>query len=190
MSLFRKLLSLYDNPDQPQASLLSRLEQHGHYKILLTSLHDTGVAEVLNEPGPITLFAPTDDAFARVPRLVELLHDNDRLHAILRHHICIGRFDSTALRGVAKLRPMEGPEIETTHDQAVQDARIVEPDMPAWNGIAHGIDRLLILENHSWLREAGEAVKEDLRVGTLQAAKWIKLSAEKVERALAKNAAQ
>lgn len=189
MSFIRRMLSLYQPDERPAETLMTVLQRQGRYNIFLTALRDTGHDQLLYEPGPLTVFAPVDAAFARHPSLIDLLHDRDHLDGLLLHHCCTGKFDRNSLLGIAKLRPMDGPEIETRSKRAeVKDAHIIQADMHAWNGVAHGIDRLLIRENHSWLRDAGEAVKEDLRAGTLQAAKWVKLSAEKVERALANSA--
>ncbi|MCW8132996.1 MAG: fasciclin domain-containing protein [Planctomycetota bacterium] len=189
MSFIRKLLSFYHPSERPAETLMTVLQRQGRYKLFLAALRDTGHDQLLYEPGPLTVFAPTDAAFTRHPRLMDLLHDYDHLDGVLLHHFCIGQFDRNSLLGIAKLRPMDGPEIETcAKSPDVKDARILQADLRAWNGIAHGIDRLLIRENHSWLRDAGAAVKADLRAGTLQAAQWIKLSAEKVERALTQSA--
>lgn len=190
MSWIRKLLSFYDTGDRPTANLMTVLEEQGRYKILLAALRDTELDRLLGEPGPLTIFAPTDAAFARVPKLEDLLADRMRLESVLMHHVCIGQFDRTALKGIAELRPLDGRCIATAGGHAaLRDAQLVQPDLRAWNGIAHGIDRLLVREtpSPSWLREAGETVKEDLRAGTLQAAKWVRHSAEKVERALTKS---
>lgn len=191
MSFIRKLLSFYQPAERPAETLMTVLQRQGRYKLFLAALRDTGHDQLLYEPGPLTVFAPTDSAFARHPKLLELLHDQEHLDGLVLHHICIGQFDRNSLLGIAKLRPMDGPEIETcSKSPDVKDARILQADLRAWNGVAHGIDRLLIRENHSWLRDAGAAVKADLRAGTLHAAKWIKLSAEKVERALSHSASR
>ncbi len=185
MNILRKIKGMFGADDTPKQNLLEALRRRGGYTIFLATLQDTGNDVLLTGPGPFTVFAPTDAAFERMPRLAKLLHDRHTLRLVLRRHICPGLIESSTLRGITVLHPLEGADIETAaHSITVQDAHIVDPDLRARNGVAHGIDHLLLRKNHAWLRECGEFMEEEIRAGMHQACEWIKLGALKAENAI------
>mgnify|MGYP003353282597 CR=1 FL=1 len=80
----------------PPADILETATADGSFQILVAALHAAGLAETLKGPGPFTLFAPTDEAFARLPESIssQLLSSENRqqLRTILNYHVVPGRF--------------------------------------------------------------------------------------------------
>jgi uncharacterized surface protein with fasciclin (FAS1) repeats len=188
MNMLDKLMSLSESDFSRRKTIVEVLRVKEKYKILLMALKETRIDLFLSRPGPFTLFAPNDAAFDKVPKLAELLSDTKRLKSVIYRHICAGRFDQQSLGGVAMLRPIEGEALDTgaRGNLIIQDAHIVEPNLLAWNGVAHGIDKVLIRENHSWLREAGAELEERLKMGSAKANEWIQTGTQKLEAAISK----
>lgn len=155
--------------EEASATILERLEKDGNYTILLAALKDSGVDKTLEGKGKFTFFAPNNKAFEKVPTLAELLGDKEKLGAILRHHIIAGQEMTTKeIAQKKQLTPLEGEplEVEVNKDEIeINDAKIVQSDIRASNGIYHGIDHVLMKENDSMLREFGSAVERGLKKG-------------------------
>lgn len=183
-------------PKQPAApltletrGLMDVLKADGRYKILVSALESTGLDTKLDAAGTVTFFAPTDKAFQRVPKLAELLRDNARLAAILRHHVLENRrLDTHMLRSEALLTPMEGKAIKITAQETSilldDDAKIVHPNADLRNGLLHGIDHVLMENNDSMLREAGATVEEGVKDGAKKVYDGLKTGADKIKDAL------
>jgi len=188
MNMLDRLMGHSEASFTRRKNIIDVLRERREYTILLSALKIALVDQFLSRPGPVTLFAPTDAAFEKLPDLPELLEDRPRLKSLLYRHICAGRFDQQSLHGVAMLRPIEGDALDTGSRETliIQNARIVEPNMRAWNGVAHGIDKVLLCENHSWLREVGDEVELRIRSGAARATEWIQTGTQRVEAAISK----
>lgn len=127
--------------------ILDVLAKAGQFETLRRVLGSAGLSEQLSYPGPWTFFAPTDDAFdALAPGRVEgLMQDAERAHNVLSYHLVQGRYASERLTNVKSLKTVNGHRlrVETAQGLHVGKARIVERDLLAGNGIAHGIDTVL-----------------------------------------------
>lgn len=151
MHLLNKLMHPPQSFVKPRRTFIDALRERPGYKVLSTLLVDTGIDEYLRRPIPLTLFAPTDEAFGKVRQLADLLKDEKRLRSMLYRHICAGRFDLRALGKIARLRDSDGTNSQNrAHVSLIQDARIVEADIRSWNGYLHGIDHVLLKENCAW----------------------------------------
>lgn len=151
MHLLNKLMHPPQTLVKPRKTFLDALRGRPGYKVFTALLVDTGIVEFLLRPLPYTVFAPTDEAFGKVPNLAELLRDEKRLRSMLFRHICAGRFDLRALGSVARLRNIDGvTEQRRAHTSLIQDASIVEADIRSWNGLLHGIDQVLVKETGVW----------------------------------------
>lgn len=136
---------------RPPENLLATMHRTGHFKHLMAAVRATGLATTLDAAGPYTLFAPNDYAFGKLPNnvLTDLLKPENtaRLTAILKLHVVSGHVMS-AVAGEAptSLRSLQGEElaINTAQGLRVSNARIVERDMEASNGVIHAIDTVLI----------------------------------------------
>ncbi len=119
----------------------------------LTSLLKTaGLADILQQPGPYTVFAPTNDAFAALPaatlQQLEQPENKEALVKILRYHVVPGAVTASQL-SAGKLTTDEGKtvniKIDSTNSQvSVNDARVLQADVKASNGIIHAINQVLI----------------------------------------------
>jgi uncharacterized surface protein with fasciclin (FAS1) repeats len=96
--------------------------------------------DTLTGKGPFTVFAPTDEAFAKLPEgtLEALLADKDKLTQILTYHVVPGKVNAEAVSGVSKLSTVQGNELP------VADIKIAKTDIKASNGVIHVIDEVLI----------------------------------------------
>ena len=123
----------------------------GQFSILLTAAKAAGLDDDLASPGPITLFAPTDAAFAALPagKLDELMKPENKtqLEALLKHHIVSGKVTSTDLRGASTETAMNGSlAIDSSNPDAIRiaDAHLVGPDITTSNGVIHTLDKVLL----------------------------------------------
>lgn len=121
----------------------------GGFKTLVKLVQDAGLVGVLKSPGPFTVFAPTDEAFAKVPKetLDALAKDKAQLAAVLQYHVltsawAVDDFKLVKSTGTALGKPVTF-KIEGTTVQ-VNDARVVKPGIAASNGIIHVVDKVLI----------------------------------------------
>jgi uncharacterized surface protein with fasciclin (FAS1) repeats len=117
---------------------------------LAAALTASGVSTALEQPGPLTFFAPTNDAFAVLPQdqLDALLADPTTLTPILQYHIVIDNVAAAHLGTLGAALSSSGQPITVTvqgdGSVLVNDARIVQPDIPAANGAIHLIDKVLV----------------------------------------------
>ena len=124
----------------------------GNFQVFTKALVDAGFKESLKDKGAYTVFAPTDDAFAKVPKakLDDLLRPENResLQLLLRNHIVLGKLMATELMRLDKTKTAKGEEmrIDSRDGLRIQDARILLPDLEASNGVLHGIDTVLMPE--------------------------------------------
>ena len=126
----------------------------GEFDTLVAAIRAAGLEETLRQPHSYTVFAPTDEAFAKLPAQVleDLLkpENRDQLVQILTYHVIYERrIVSTAIRRRPMVRTMQGGmvHIHRARDMVmVNDARIVMPDITTKNGIIHAIDEVLIPE--------------------------------------------
>lgn len=124
----------------------------GDFDTLVSALNVTGLAGTLSGPGPYTVFAPTDEAFLKLPPgVLENLTTNESqrntLRDILTYHVVPGIVLSSDLRDGMVLRTMEGGDLKVTVENGqmmVNGVNIVRPSINASNGVIHAIDAVLI----------------------------------------------
>ena len=121
----------------------------GSFKSLAAALQAAGLVQTLKGPGPFTVFAPTDEAFAKIPKadLDALLKDKAKLTAVLSYHVFAGNANSTDLRGLKDLSTVQGGRIKIEATKAslkVDAATVVKADVPASNGVIHVIDSVVL----------------------------------------------
>lgn len=138
-------------PEGPKKTILETATAAGSFKTLLTAVRAAGLEEALGQKGPFTVFAPTDAAFAKLPRgtLATLLDPANRatLSAILRFHVVAGRVDAaTALQaGTAKTLADSTLRISLRDGRLrVQGATVTQNDVETANGVIHIIDSVLL----------------------------------------------
>lgn len=123
----------------------------GSFKTLVAAVKAAGLAATLEGTGPFTVFAPNDDAFAKLPKatLDDLLkpENKTKLTAILTYHVVSGKVMSKSLAGKAtKTKSVQGAElsIDATKDVMVENAKVVKADIETSNGVIHVIDTVLM----------------------------------------------
>lgn len=119
----------------------------GSFKTLAAALGAAGLVDTLKGKGPFTVFAPTDEAFAKIPKadLDALLKDKAKLTAILTYHVVPGKVMAADVRA-GKVKTVQGSEltISTTGGVMVDNAKVVKTDIVADNGVIHVIDSVVI----------------------------------------------
>lgn len=119
----------------------------GNFKTLATALQAAGLVETLKGKGPFTVFAPTDEAFAKVPKadLDALLKDKAKLTAVLTYHVVPGKVMAKDVKA-GKVKTVQGSEltIGTTGGVTVDKAKVTATDIVADNGVIHVIDSVVM----------------------------------------------
>ena len=124
----------------------------GQFKTLAAALQAAGLVDALTGEGPFTVFAPTDEAFAKLPAgTVESLlkpENKEKLKAILLYHVVSGNVPAKQVMKLngRKVKTLEGGSIKvgTAHGVTVDGARVTKTDIQASNGVIHVIDRVLM----------------------------------------------
>jgi uncharacterized surface protein with fasciclin (FAS1) repeats len=119
----------------------------GSFKTLATALGAAGLVDTLKGKGPFTVFAPTDEAFAKIPKadLEALLKDKAKLTAVLTYHVVAGKVMAAEVKA-GKVKTVQGSEItiSTTSGVSVNNAKVIKTDIVADNGVIHVIDTVIM----------------------------------------------
>ncbi|MFW3613843.1 fasciclin domain-containing protein [Billgrantia antri] len=125
----------------------------GQFETLAAALEAAGLVETLKGEGPFTVFAPTDEAFGKLPGgTVESLlepENREQLQAVLTYHVVQGKVMAEDAMGLDSATTVQGQAITiTTMDGSVMinDANVVQADIEASNGVIHVIDSVLLPE--------------------------------------------
>jgi uncharacterized surface protein with fasciclin (FAS1) repeats len=119
----------------------------GSFKTLATALQAAGLVETLKGKGPFTVFAPTDEAFAKIPKadLDALLKDKAKLQAVLTYHVVAGKVMAKDVKA-GNVKTVQGSDImiSTANGVMVNNAKVVATDVAADNGVIHVIDTVIL----------------------------------------------
>jgi uncharacterized surface protein with fasciclin (FAS1) repeats len=119
----------------------------GSFKTLVTAVQAAGLVDTLKGPGPFTVFAPTDEAFAKIPKadLDALLKDKAKLTAVLTYHVVPGKVMAADVKA-GKVKTVQGSEltVSTMGGVKVDAANVVKTDIAADNGVIHVIDSVVL----------------------------------------------
>ncbi len=119
----------------------------GNFKTLATALQAAGLVETLKGKGPFTVFAPTDAAFAKIPKadLDALLADKAKLTAVLTYHVVPGKVMAKDVKA-GMVKTVQGGEITvaTANGVMVDNAKVSKTDIVADNGVIHVIDSVIM----------------------------------------------
>jgi uncharacterized surface protein with fasciclin (FAS1) repeats len=127
----------------------------GSFKTLVKAVEAAGLVQTLSGPGPLTVFAPTDDAFAKLPAgtVEELLKDKKKLTAVLTYHVVSGKVmaadvvklrSAKTVQGQAKTVQGQAISIDTRDGVKVDGANVVKTDIECTNGVIHVIDSVIL----------------------------------------------
>ncbi|RMG04096.1 MAG: fasciclin domain-containing protein [Planctomycetota bacterium] len=136
----------------------------GSFKTLAAALQAADLVETLKGKGPFTVFAPTDEAFAKLPKgtVEALLKDKAKLTAILTYHVVAGEYPAAKVVEAKHLKSVQGSPIDVKVTDAgvtVSGAKVIKTDIRTSNGIIHVIDSVILPpkkhEKHEGHRHAG-----------------------------------
>jgi uncharacterized surface protein with fasciclin (FAS1) repeats len=121
----------------------------GQFKTLAKLLGRAGLVNALQQPGPFTVFAPTDAAFKKVPKetLTALLHNRRLLKKVLLYHVVVGKVSSSQLSSMTSAKTLNGKNIRVRvsgMNVFVNTAKVTAANVSASNGVIHIINRVLI----------------------------------------------
>lgn len=121
----------------------------GSFKTLATALQAAGLVETLQGPGPFTVFAPTDEAFAKIPQadLDALLKDKARLTAVLTYHVVAGKVMAADVVKLQSAKTVQGASVKVqvaAGKVMINNAHVVKTDIAASNGVIHVIDTVIL----------------------------------------------
>ena len=119
----------------------------GSFKTLAAALGAAGLVDTLKGKGPFTVFAPTDEAFAKIPKadLEALLKDKAKLTSILTYHVVSGKVMAADVKA-GKVKTVQGSEltVSTSMGVMVDNAKVIKTDIVADNGVIHVIDSVIM----------------------------------------------
>lgn len=122
----------------------------GSFKTLAKALTAAGLIDTLKGAGPFTVFAPTDEAFAKLPAgtLDALLKDKAKLTAVLTYHVVAGKVMAADVVKLKSAKTVQGGSvtIDTTKGVKVDAANVVKTDIACSNGVIHVIDTVILPE--------------------------------------------
>ena len=137
--------------DSARKDIVDTAVSAGSFKTLVAAVKAAGLVDTLKGPGPFTVFAPTDEAFAKLPpgTVEDLLkpENKDKLVAILTYHVVPARATAKDVAGMPTAKTVNGKELKLKSDNGkvtVDKANVVKTDIEASNGVIHVIDTVLL----------------------------------------------
>ena len=132
-----------------KANIVQTAVAAGQFKTLVALVKEAGLAGTLEGKGPFTVFAPTDAAFAKVPKatLAALAKDRAKLKAVLLYHVVSGKFTAAQVVKQKSLTTLEGSTLSIrtrAGNVYVNRARVIKANVMASNGVIHVINQVLI----------------------------------------------
>jgi uncharacterized surface protein with fasciclin (FAS1) repeats len=122
---------------------------NGNFTTLVAAVQAAGLVDALKSPGPFTVFAPVDAAFAALPpgTVQTLVQNPPQLARILKFHVVSGKFTQADLAKLGIVESLEGSPIpiNCTDGFEVKNSTVIIPDIEADNGIIHVIDRVMLM---------------------------------------------
>jgi len=131
-----------------QADIIDTAVAAGQFKTLAKALTEAGLIDTLKGPGPFTVFAPTDAAFAKIPadQLNALLADKAMLTKVLTYHVVPGAVMAKDVKS-GMVKTVEGQALTidvSSTGVTVDDAKVIKTDILAKNGVIHVIDTVVV----------------------------------------------
>ena len=133
------------------ADIVDTAVNAGSFQTLVRAIQAAGLVETLKSPGSFTVFAPTDEAFGKLPAgtIDSLLGDIPELKKILTYHVVSDRAIATDLIKLDSVTTVEGSKLKIDASEGnlkVGNANVITPDLTADNGVIHAIDTVLLPE--------------------------------------------
>ena len=132
----------------PDIDIVDTAVAAGQFTTLAKALTAAGLVDALKGEGPFTVFAPTDEAFAKIPaaKLEALLQDKEALTRVLTYHVVPGKVMAAQVMGMTSATTLAGPAlaIDTSNGVKIDNATVIKADVLASNGVIHVIDHVLM----------------------------------------------
>jgi uncharacterized surface protein with fasciclin (FAS1) repeats len=130
-------------------SIVETAVSAGQFKTLVTAVKAADLVEVLSGPGPFTVFAPTDDAFAKLPvgTVEALLQNKEQLKAVLTYHVVAGKVMASDVVNLKSAATVNGQQVTIKvkgETVMVDNAKVVMTDIECTNGVIHVIDTVIL----------------------------------------------
>ncbi|MBL1210185.1 fasciclin domain-containing protein [Geminocystis sp. GBBB08] len=120
-----------------------------NFKTLVTAVKAANLVDVLKSEGPFTVFAPTDEAFAKLPpgTITTLVQNIPQLARILTYHVVSGKFMKADLEKINTITSVEGSpiSIDCSDNFEIKNATVLISDIEADNGVIHVIDNVILM---------------------------------------------
>ncbi|GAA4333423.1 fasciclin domain-containing protein [Pigmentiphaga soli] len=147
--LFGAALSVALSASAYSATIIDTAKSAGTLSSFLETLKEVGLEQQLNETGPYTVFAPSDEAFAKMPARVRegLKYDKDWARKVMAMHIVQGKVLIENGQNKDHIKTLAGPELSVKKEKrewSVEGVPILEPDVEVDNGVIHVIDAVLL----------------------------------------------
>jgi len=148
LSVFALCAAMLMNVRAADKDIVDTAVAAGKFKTLVTAVKAADLVQTLKGEGPFTVFAPTDEAFAKIPEadLKALINDKEKLKKVLLAHVVVGK--SVMAADVLKLdgEKVNGFKIATKDGVKIGSATVVKADIKCSNGVIHVIDTVLMPE--------------------------------------------
>lgn len=133
---------------QASKDIVDTAVEAGSFNTLVTAVQAAGLVDTLKGEGPFTVFAPTDEAFAKLPAgtLDALLQDKAALTKVLTYHVVPGRVMAADVASLSSAETVQGQSIriDVSAGVKVDDANVVKTDIVTSNGVIHVIDSVIL----------------------------------------------
>ena len=120
----------------------------GNFKTLASALTAAGLVDTLKGKGPFTVFAPTDEAFAKIPKadLDALIADKAKLTKVLTYHVVAGKVMASDVVKLKDAKTVEGQmlKIDASNGVMINKSKVIKADIQTSNGVIHAIDTVLM----------------------------------------------
>ncbi|UCG89450.1 MAG: fasciclin domain-containing protein [Gemmatimonadota bacterium] len=137
--------------EQAKSDIVATAISAGQFNTLVAAVKAAGLVEVLQGDGPFTVFAPTDEAFAKLPEgtIEDLLkpENKEKLKAVLTYHVVPGRVLAKDVAGIKSAKTVQGQSLKVSIKDGtamIDNAKIVATDIEASNGVIHVIDAVVL----------------------------------------------
>lgn len=139
---------MYRNLPKHMPDIVDTAVNAGSFNTLVAAVKAAGLVDTLKGVGPFTVFAPTDEAFAKLPQgtVDALLKDIPKLKKILTYHVVSGKVLAADVVKLKSATTVQGSDvkIDASNGVKINDAKVATPDVAADNGVIHIIDTVLI----------------------------------------------
>lgn len=166
-----------DYADYDKKNIVETALAAGKFNTLATALTKADLVDALQGPGPFTVFAPTDEAFAKLPAgtLESLLkpENKSKLQAILKYHVAAGKTKAEKVVKLPGLTSLEGQRFDFTISEGkvkVDNANVIKTDVKASNGVIHVIDAVILPASDNIVTTASNAKKFNTLLAAAKAA--------------------